>query len=116
MEQHEIYAKVREINKEILESLNEGDIEKTLAKLRERDEFMQGGLRNAIEDDLIRREEILPILEEVVRQDNEITELLNSKIDNLKNRLTSVSSERKIRKKYIRKEGRDEPRFVDRKG
>jgi len=116
MEQHEIYTRVSEINKEILEWLHEGDIEKTLAKLRERDECMQSGLRTAIEDDLIRRDQVLPILEEIIRQDAEITELLNKKIDNLKSRLTSVSGQRKLRKKYTKKESNDEPRFIDRKG
>ena len=116
MEQHEIYETVRRINKEILASLDEGDIEKTLGKLRERDECMQGGLKSALEDDLIQREQVLPILEEIIKQDSEITERLNEKIGSLRNRLTSASGKRSLHKKYSKKEKNDEPRFLDQKG
>jgi len=116
MEQHEIYETVRRINQEILDSLEEGDIEKTLGKLRERDECMQGGLKTALEDDLIQREQVLPILEEIIKQDSEITERLHKKIDNLRNRLTAASGKRTLHRKYVKKEKQDEPRFLDQKG
>lgn len=111
----ELYKKVRQINEEILASLKSGDIETTLTKLRERDDCMQGGL-SKLEDDLIHRNEVLPILEEIIKQDNIITEMLNEKITNLKSSLTGASGGRKLRKNYTKKVDRDEPRFLDHKG
>ncbi len=112
----ELYKQVKAINNEILASLKEGDIETTLSKLRERDEYMQGGLTK-LEDDIIKREEVLPILNEIIKQDAEITELLNAKIDGLRTDLTAASSARKLRQNYNKKkENNDEPRFLDKKG
>lgn len=111
----ELYKQVKAINNEILASLKEGNIEETLSKLRERDECMQGGLTK-LEDDIIRREEVLPILNEIIKQDAEITELLNEKIDGLRTNLTAASSARKLRQNYTKKESNDEPRFLDKKG
>ena len=111
----DLYGQVKRINQEILAALKDGNIEKTLAKLKERDECMQGGM-SKLEDDLIKRDEVLPILEEIIKQDNEITELLNQKIDGLRSSLTAASGGRKLRKNYNKKEDRDEPRFLDQKG
>jgi flagellar biosynthesis chaperone FliJ len=69
-----------------------------------------------LEEDLINRTEVMPILEEIIRQDNEITEMLNRKIDNLRSSLTNASQKRKVRHNYNRKEERNEPRFLDQKG
>ena len=115
MASQELYEQVKAINAEILASLKAGNIEKTLSKLRERDECMQGGMTK-LEEDIIRREEVLPLLNEIIKQDGEITELLNAKIDNLRTDLTAASSERKLRQNYKNKEEDDEPRFLDRKG
>ena len=115
MPAEDLYMRVKEINKEILAHLQKGDIESTLDKLRERDECMQGGLIS-LEDEIIKRDQVLPVLEEIIRQDNEITKLLNQKIDNLKSSLTSASTARKLRTNYEKKENRDEPRFLDKKG
>ncbi|MFH1515229.1 MAG: flagellar protein FliT [bacterium] len=115
MTSQKLYVQVKSINNEILASLKEGDIEKTLSKLRERDDCMQAGLIR-LESDIVKREEVLPILEEIIKQDNEITNLLNQKIDNLRSDLTAASSARKIRQNYDKKEKNDEPRFLDKKG
>jgi hypothetical protein len=115
MEQTSLYLKVKQINEEILIALNEGDIEKTLERLRERDECMQGGLSN-LESDIIQRNEVLPVLEEIIRQDSEISELLNKKIDGLKTSLTSATKTRRLRNTYSKRGKTDEPRFLDTKG
>jgi len=115
MEQTSLYLKVKQINEEILAALNEGDIEKTLERLRERDECMQGGLSN-LESDIIQRNEVLPVLEEIIRQDSEISELLNKKIDGLKTSLTSATKTRRLRNTYNKRGKTDEPRFLDTKG
>lgn len=115
MEQTSLYLKVKEINEEILAALDEGDIEKTLERLRERDECMQGGLSN-LESDIIQRNEVLPVLEEIIKQDAVISELLNKKIDGLKTSLTSATTNRKLRHSYTKRGKTDEPRFLDTKG
>ena len=115
MEQKSLYLQVKEINDEILKALKDSNIETTLSKLRERDECMQGGLMN-LESDILQRNEVLPVLEEIIRQDNEITELLNQKIDGLRASLTSASQHKKLRQNYNKKEKTDEPRFLDTQG
>ncbi len=115
MVSHELYEQVKAINTEILTSLQAGNIEKTLTKLRERDEFMQGGLTK-LEADIIKRDEVLPLLQEIIKQDSEIKELLSEKIDNLRSSLTSASEARKLRHNYKKEEKKDEPRFLDTKG
>jgi len=115
MVSQELYEQVKSINVEILTSLKAGNIERTLLKLRERDDFMQGGLIK-LEGDIIQRDDVLPLLNEIIKQDTEITELLNAKIDNLRSNLTAASSKRKLRTNYTKEEEKDEPRFLDTKG
>lgn len=115
MASQQLYEQVKAINVEILASLKAGNIEKTLLKLRERDDFMQGGMVK-LEEDIISRDEVLPLLNEIIKQDTEITELLNAKIDNLRTNLTAASSKRKLQTNYRKEEEKNEPRFLDTKG